>query len=228
MNHSKLKLLSLLILAQSVGFAEEIYKPDYAVGFGASLNLTNQTIKTTYSSSTGQSFQQQALSPTDFVNTWDFVVINGNFRGALEVGYYSDYSESSKITDTRELTMSKIGIGAFYQNNLGNSDIYYGLRVGMLNYSLNTNYIEGTYATQKDENTQQFINLSPTLGADYWFSKNFSIGTEVRLNYLSQGALEYTSTRKNSSGKDTTVSGESSMTGSLTTTNAYINLKAYF
>jgi hypothetical protein len=91
--------------------------------------------------------------------------IGRKFRLEPTVGYFSDRWGEDKYS---------IGIGGFVRKSISNFNFLYGIRVGLRIISR--------------EEFRPFIErttvIAPTLGGEYFFIKNFSIGSEVQLKGL--------------------------------------------
>jgi hypothetical protein len=92
--------------------------------------------------------------------------IGSKFRLEPTVGYISEIGDEAKYS---------IEIGGFGRKSISNFNILYGLRIGLMFRSRLTNYYSPYIEEAKI--------IAPTLGGEYYFIKNFSIGSEVQLKF---------------------------------------------
>lgn len=97
------------------------------------------------------------------------VDIGNNFRLEPVVGF--------ALYDDGYMQYS-IGVGVFKRKAISNFNLLYGLRLGM------SNNCETTF-------------IAPTIGGEYFFIKNFSIGSEVQLRRLFNDGDVLTTTNSN-------------------------------
>ena len=113
--------------------------------------------------------------------------VHNLLNGKLEpsIGYYSvkytetDYSSSDTSTSTKTNSITVLGIG--YLKDKLNTEMY-------------STYWDGIISmTNISDLDDSIFSISPVCGAEYYFSDNFSIGGESRLNYAFDTSDEETS-----------------------------------
>jgi hypothetical protein len=151
------------------------------VGVGASVNASSIV--------TFNLVNANVVFPVGFMNI--LVPISfSHFRLEPEFGDFAMTSEvkSSSITVTERQGIIRMGLAAHYIHNFGDlSQFYVGPRfaVFMVNSS------SGASNNPNDEETSWTdVLIGASLGGEYLFSKHFSIGAEVQMNYISHGDPE--------------------------------------
>lgn len=102
---------------------------------------------------------------------------------AFEYQKYDRSEEYSDLNRTDEATYAELSLGLFgrftvYENLKG----YAGLRLGY-NYESNESTRVSTSGTEYTERDLQGYSIAPTLGFEYFFVENFSLGGEVSWYY---------------------------------------------
>lgn len=101
--------------------------------------------------------------------------LNQKIRFDGEFGFgFQNYSDS----ESKSMGL-KMGIGAFGMTQKGKLNFYYGLRVA---YGHNSRNEEDFMTQEWETKTQKIYTLSPTVGAEYFLTNQFSIGAEFSLN----------------------------------------------
>lgn len=176
-------ILALFVLCQGILYAQET--PQFGIG----IDLQSFTPDT-----------KQFFFP---------IVINPNFAMEPEIGYYtntrvSDPKPSGSVKSTSKETDSYIGTGIFYRNYGESFGSYYGARLGFL--SLETTFKAESSGTSEVKSTRNGNYIAPTMGAEYFFSKNFSIGGELQYFWVTtSGDLKVSLTGQSDSKTDLTI-----------------------
>ena len=86
-------------------------------------------------------------------------------------------------------TYTIFGLGALKEKNIIDNTLnrYFGVRLGFT-YLLRDDRDDWD---EKDTELEIFTTISPTIGLEYLFGKNFSISGEILFNYLSYNKSEY-------------------------------------
>ncbi|MBI3258318.1 MAG: outer membrane beta-barrel protein [Ignavibacteriae bacterium] len=122
------------------------------------------------------------------------------------------YPESQKIT----LQSIKFGLGVMVKQKIASSaHSYFGIRGGYLAYSLNS---EDSQSTDPDKFSRPFFTAAAVAGGEYFLGRQFSLGAEVNIGYLSIGEEKVSSSSRSSS----------KLTGSGLFTNAQVTARFYF
>jgi hypothetical protein len=120
-----------------------------------------------------------------------FVPIHFGQRFKLEpwlgVFRFKEKAESSGTTSDESTTQWRLGTGLYFRFPTSESFIpYFGPRVGLLFTSFSE---EDTFTggSNKFELSETDFQIGVALGGEYFFSRHFSLGGEVQLNYTSIG-----------------------------------------
>lgn len=120
------------------------------------------------------------LTLFDFPSIYVPIIISSKFRLEPGIGFYR-YSDSG--TDWEEsTTILSLSFGIFVVTRKDKVDIYYGVRNGLIciwdydRYDWN--------GTERYERSKTDYYFGPAMGGEYFFSKHFSLGGEVQLNYV--------------------------------------------
>jgi len=151
------------------------------VGIGVSVNPT-----ALFSSSSSLTM----FLPVGLTNIYVPIMTSANFRLEPEAGILSFSSETSGPSPYKTSSTSlRLGIGLFYVKHLDSSFAFYvGPRLGILASSTTVRY--SVDPETKTSETDFFIGAC--IGGEYSFSRHFSLGGEVQLNYISYGSPDHT------------------------------------
>ncbi len=111
----------------------------------------------------------------------------GNISVEPELSFYSGsgdntYPTSPTNNNSSDYRQYSLETGVYLrQQVLPSLETYFGGRVGYTSYESSNAYVSGT--NYKYESSGYYIG--PTLGAEYFFNKNFSLGLDVSLIYSS-------------------------------------------
>jgi len=141
------------------------------VGIGVSLTGSGASID----------FFEALLSPATIYVPITF----GSFRIEPEFGIFRTSSSSGDSDFSSSETVLQLGTGLFGLKRVNQTQIYYGIRVGMTRVSSSSKF-SGT----KNDDSRTNIYFSPATGAEYLFSDHFSLGGEMQLVYLSLGSSD--------------------------------------
>ena len=97
------------------------------------------------------------------------------------MSYDSDY-ESREISNTG----LKLGMGLFRKKQVEQTQIYYGVRLGIIRESEEYSYsYSSEYGDFSDSETEKITNkfIAPAFGAEHFFSPAFSFGGETQFTY---------------------------------------------
>jgi hypothetical protein len=205
--------LSLIILAILLEFSSASGQESKAkIGLGISINPT----AIFYISSTADFY-----APVSIASIYIPIIIKPNFRIEPEAGIFSHsykYTSGTDISD-HTLTEFRIGIGLFYVHSIDTSfSAYCGPRAGILSTSESSSY---TYSySGSEEYTSKEIDffIGLCVGGEYLFSRHFSSGGEVQLNYIKYGNPERTPSTITST----------NFTRSIFTNNCLVFVRWYF
>ncbi len=101
--------------------------------------------------------------------------LNQRLRLDAELGFGF---QNSKDTEYKSMGL-KAGIGVFGMTQKNKLNFYYGLRVAYThNYRNTEDYMTGEW----EKKTQKIFTLSPTIGAEYFLTNQFSLGSEFSVN----------------------------------------------
>ncbi len=133
---------------------------------------------------------------TGGVNVYFPARIGETFRIEPEIGVMFmsyDYEHEGETYHGSERVV-RIGIGLGPVIRRGNLDIYYGLRFGLAFASVK-DYARTIYSPEgtEDELSKTDWYFAPAFGGEYFVSSHFSIGGEVRVEYISYGEWDDTS-----------------------------------
>lgn len=138
-----------------------------SIGFGASL---------------GKELYSASLTLLDFPSFYLPITLS-NFRIEPEIGYYR-YSGEFEDEDTIETRLT-IGFGIFLISRKPNTNIYYGLRMGLMRSYEYDKWVWDGQDVYEDHRTDYYIG--PAIGGEYLFTKHLSLGGEIQVNYISIG-----------------------------------------
>ena len=150
----------------------------------------------------GVGFGQIVTSLTSLpIDLADFsLIIRGkNFRFEPTLGYFSITTEEVstetiqgqevQITEESKSSNLRLGTVLAYSNTIGSTNLYYGIDFGViLSSQTEEATLEGLTVSIDESKTDFFIG--PTVGGEYMFSDNFSLGGEIQINYISIGNFE--------------------------------------
>lgn len=202
MKHSiHLCFLALIIFISCATGQENQVK----VGIGVSVNPT-----ALFSSNTSPTM----FLPVGLTNIYVPIMTSMNFRLEPEVGILTLSSETSGSSPSKtSSTALRFGLGLFYVKPLDSSfSFYVGPRLGILVSSTTVKY---TFDPETKTSETDFY-VGACVGGEYSFSRHFSLGGEVQLNYVSYGS------------PDRTPGSSSSRSQSVFTSNALLFCRWYF
>lgn len=107
--------------------------------------------------------------------------VSDNFKIEPELGFtdysasYSSYGESGKQSNSG----LKLGIGLFKKKPIEQTQVYYGIRLGIIQEKEKYSY--SGYYSESDNTTHKYIG--PAFGAEHFFSPAFSFGGETQIIY---------------------------------------------
>ncbi|MCU7843508.1 MAG: porin family protein [Candidatus Thiodiazotropha sp. (ex Monitilora ramsayi)] len=133
-------------------------------------------------------------------DAWVYLPINmsDNFRIEPALRYYKD--EQTDDIASRETTLFEISVGLFRKSKLTqNTGIYYGGRLG---YIQEETSLSSTYSNM-DFDTDGF-SIAPTIGFEYFFTDNFSVGAEAEWFYRDLDGSEWNGGTQSNFDKETT------------------------
>ena len=112
------------------------------------------------------------------------IIIKNKLKIEPSVGYYNrnlEYKSMKKENDSFKISDSNthLGLGLFLLNKYQNFQIYYG---SYFTYILTSE--EQSYGKEKDTDKGSGFSFGPSFGAEYLFNKHFSVGGEIRVQYL--------------------------------------------
>ncbi len=120
------------------------------------------------------------LLPISFSNFYIPMTISDLVTVEPEFGYFRYGTSDSDSESSNDLI--RFGMGLFYTPIFGRTALHFGIRFGIISYS--SEYSEDGFSNEESK-TDFFIG--PALGAEYFFSDQFSLGAEVQLNYIDIG-----------------------------------------
>lgn len=178
---SLILLLTILELSKVNGQENKV-----KIGLGVSIN----PFALFYTSSTSDFFV-----PVDITNIYIPVMVKPNFRIEPEAGIFShsyEYTSGTNISK-HTLTVFRIGIGLFYMHSIDTSfSTYLGPRTGILSTSEKSGYTSSYSGDEENTFSEIDFFIGLCLGGEYLFSRHFSAGGEVQLNYIKYGNPERT------------------------------------
>jgi hypothetical protein len=119
-----------------------------------------------------------------------FPINTDNYLIEPSIFITSDESQfdSQNFTSNDEFETFEVAIGLFrYKNIQADTFLYYGARLGYRSQNRKSVSI-GTGSlpfSDTQKNTEDSYIIAPTLGAEYKFTSNFSLGIDLSLEYLS-------------------------------------------
>jgi len=151
-----------IFLLISLSFAEKNEsKKLFKFGISATLEKSSDIYTDGFHSYTNIGFSKILLP----------VIFKSLIKIVPEIGYRNRDSK-----EMSEYTLWQIGIGIFYFYQFNDINIYSGPRIGF-------EKLKSTLFSTDDEMlTNNFINYGLTIGSEYFFSENFSIGSELQIN----------------------------------------------
>lgn len=120
------------------------------------------------------------LTLFDFPSIYVPIIISSKFRLEPGIGFYR-YSGSGTNWE-ESTTILSLSFGIFAVTRKDKVDIYYGVRNGLIctwdydRYDWN--------GVERYERSKTDYYVGPAMGGEYFFSKHFSLGGEVQLNYV--------------------------------------------
>lgn len=163
-------ILTILVLASSLSAQEESTNK---YGFGVNL----------YSNRFGSLF-----SNTDLTSFYVTMQVGETFRIEPEIGLLSvsiDENNGDKIS----FSEAKLGLGLFYVVNPNKTtSLFVGPRIGFLRYA----ETEDESGSEESMSATDFY-IGLCTGAEHHFSKHFSLGGEIQLEYIKCGKISSTS-----------------------------------
>jgi hypothetical protein len=123
------------------------------------------------------------LLPVSFSNFYIPMTISDMITIEPEFGYFRYGSSDSDSESSDDLI--RFGMGLFYTPVFGRTALHFGIRIGIISYS--SEYSEEGFS---DERSKTDFFIGPAVGAEYFFSDQFSLGAEVQLNYIDIGNWE--------------------------------------
>ena len=124
------------------------------------------------------------ISLLDFPSFYVPIILSSTFKLEPEIGFYS-YSMS--IEDPNEgwekveyYNIFSLGLGIFPLKQYDKVIIHYGVRLGLIHYSLKDCLDDKK--VEKSSKTDYII--SPSTGGEYFFNEHFSLGGETQLNIV--------------------------------------------
>lgn len=125
------------------------------------------------------------LLPVSFSNFYIPMTIADMITIEPEFGYFRYGSSESDHDYEASNDLIRFGMGLFYTPILGRTALHFGIRFGIISYS--SKYSEEGFS---DEQSKTDFFIGPAVGAEYFFSDQFSLGAEVQLNYIDIGDWE--------------------------------------
>jgi len=133
--------------------------------------------------SLGKELYMPGLTMLDFPTFYLPITPSPNFRIEPEIGYYR-YSGEFEDYETTE-TYLTVGCGIFLISQRGNTNIYYGLRLGFIRVYEYDKWIWNGQDVYEEHRTDYYIGLA--IGGEYLFNKHLSLGGEIQVNFISIG-----------------------------------------
>jgi hypothetical protein len=130
--------------------------------------------------------------PTTLSNVYLPIVIQSMLRIEPEFGLWRySYNMKNSIEYTENFTSFRLGCGFFVMMSKEKVSFSGGLRSGFMFTSSKCDYDPdlGGYDDEEASKTDFFIG--PAIGAEYFFSRHFSLGGEAQLNYIRIGEWKY-------------------------------------
>lgn len=124
--------------------------------------------------------------PIGLGNIYMPINLSRDFRLEPEIGIFS-YGYSY-IGYKRKANEFRIGIGFHFSRNYASTKILFGVRLGIIYHSIKREYDNPEY--EDDDYSAMDFYIGPTVGAEYFITKHFSLGTEAQLNYISIGEYD--------------------------------------
>ncbi len=214
--------LGLLTLSTTALSAEKTNHSDgIHVGLGAALDTTVPIISDDLYFFGGPFGGGALMVPID---------IAGVVRIEPRIGFVA--ASTSRDSDASETSSSisavQVGIGAFFMFDLGDTAAaYVGAKLGPIfsSSSSETHDKTGDTTTTQSSSVTQYA-VGPAIGADYYFSKHFSLGAEVGVNFIALGNV--TSETKMEPPPDPPIENEDTVEEGGLTVNASTMLMARF
>jgi len=139
------------------------------------------------------------------------IIVGGKFRIEPEFSFmsYSGSNEEYEIESKYKTLI--LGLGLFPQTRVGNVDIYYGIRLGIMNIDYHSKYQDWDYVwdpvyqdyrevyyTETEDESKMDFFIGPAVGGEYFFSEHFSLGGEIQGNFVFLGQYDDDSETKES------------------------------
>ncbi len=174
----RLTILALLAIAAVPLHAQD--QPGRRLGIGLTFNPANLIVLDN---------NQLTVMPAGFNNFLVPIELTPQVTLEPEFGILSTKSSASSGGSTSSSTVSSLRLGAGFLVGFlerGGLRPYIGPRAGIIRSSYETGY---TYpgGGNKNSATQTNYYVSGVIGAQYFFSRHFSLGGEVQLTYLEEG-----------------------------------------
>ncbi len=126
------------------------------------------------------------------------IQITPRLRIEPEIGYYiksdvvRETNGSSYTSESQKFSLVQLGTSAYYIKNFDKTEFYYGAALGLIkinqeNRNVSHNPPGIPDQVHKDTWRRTDFYFGPIFGAQYYFSKHFSLGGEVRLVYTIEG-----------------------------------------
>jgi len=125
-------------------------------------------------------FEEGTFTLLDFPSFYVTLIGFSYFRVEPEIGYYRYSSSDENLKSSHEIL--SVGCGFFYAIRKEKVDVYFGMRLGVIQTS-------SYFKSPLDEWDRSKIDfyIGPALGGEYLFTKRFSLGGEIQLNFISIG-----------------------------------------
>ncbi len=130
------------------------------------------------------------ISLLDFPSFYVPIILSSTFKLEPEIGFYS-YSMS--IEDPNEgwekveyYNIFSLGLGIFPLKQYDKVIINYGVRLGLIHYSLE----ESLDDKEVEKSSKTDYIISPSTGGEYFFNEHFSLGGEIQLNLIFVGQYD--------------------------------------
>jgi hypothetical protein len=176
--------LILVVTLTILSFPQE---EDNAVQFGFGVNFSSE-YTVYYVNGFGEEVQIETL-PVDLAN-FSIIVKNNFFRLEPSIGYFTSTIDYNDASSSSEYSNSNIRVGAvfaFNDTHIESMNLYYGIDFGFI---FSSRKYTSSYSDQSDDNSKTDFFIGPAIGGEYLFIKNFSLGGEINLNYISIGQYD--------------------------------------
>lgn len=145
-----------------------------------------------------------------------------NFRLEPVFGFAQGTSKSEAAnnggTSTRSESVMRLGLGLIYKKMVSSGlQMNIGVRPSALLFSGSRETPSGQ-TTTTSSTSQTAINIAGTFGGEYFFAKQFSMGVEAHINYLTQGEAT----------NEPAIPNSSKQTYSAIYTSTFLTARLYF